>query len=72
MRLALFRYFVPQAAIAAADEDLNERWRAFCAVWNPDERRAWKDAERAETLDANLIERGCHGGYAASTGSDES
>lgn len=71
MRFALIRCVLPQAAIAAATEAVERWWDSFIAIWDPRERQAWRDAQRAEALDADMIDHGWHGGFAAGSGGDE-
>lgn len=75
MRFAVLRVFLPAAAIAAANERAARWWDDFVtvvgAMFDPVKRRQWLDEQRAETLDADQIEAGGHGGFAAGSGGDE-
>lgn len=75
MRFFLARTFIPSAAFAAQREAVERWWDQWLTFWScvfdPQARREWREAERAEELNADMIERGHHTGFAASSGGDE-
>lgn len=70
-RFSALAHVLPLLAFAALAEAVERWWDDFIAIWSPDERRSWKDAQRHEFLDANLIDTGIRGGFAAGSGGDE-
>lgn len=74
MRFALARSFVPQAAFSALAARAVTWWDEWVYVWgamfDPEARKQWRAGER-ESLDADMIDRGWHGGFAPSSGGDE-
>lgn len=75
MRFATLRWFLPTAAFAAHVEAIERWWDDFLTLWglfDPVQRKQFVEAQRVEQLDADMIDRGSAGGYAAGCGSDES
>lgn len=74
-RFSVARLFIPAAAFAAQAEAVERWWDAWLTFWScvfdPMARKEWRDAERAESLDADQIDHTMRGGFAASSGGDE-
>lgn len=71
-RFPVIALVLPLAAWAALTEAVTHWWDDFLLIWSmfdPNERRLYLD--RSRELDADMIDHGWHGGFAASSGGDE-
>ena len=74
MRFSTVRQMLPRAALEALRDATQQWWDGWLWLWGAlfdrEEQRLWRESQR-ETLDADLIDHGWHGGFAATSGGDE-
>ena len=73
-RFKLLSTFLPSSAIRTMEDAIAAWWDAWLDLWgimfDAEARKQWLAAQR-EQLDADMIDAGWHGGFAASSGGDE-